>query len=167
MIPVKEQPEPGSFDKRVRKPGREFLKKIPKPKSLYPSLAYEWSNYRFVALRYNNSKGTKKILDPFTLKPDWFVLDFKDEILNVKPNAALIPEEKNAVNKTIETLRLNTDPMCKKARVYWLTAYCRKKITFEHLNDMAPFIAYELERQGLQEEIFHMFSGPGLNNPVS
>ena len=33
MIPVEPQPEPEDFEERVRKPGTEFLKKIPHPKS--------------------------------------------------------------------------------------------------------------------------------------
>ncbi len=31
MIPVQEQPEPANFSANVRKPGKAFLRRIPKP----------------------------------------------------------------------------------------------------------------------------------------
>ena len=46
------------------------------PKSHHPELAYTWSNFRYVAARFNSRKGTRSILDPFQLIHNWFILDF-------------------------------------------------------------------------------------------
>lgn len=132
-----------------------------KPKSLNPGLAYEWDNYRYASSKYNSLKGTKKILDPFTLKPDLFVLDFPS--LKVQPNKELLPRQKEAVKNTIEILKFNKDETCKEARQTWLTDYCSGNITFKHLEDRAPFIAYELKRQGLVKKIFQKIKYPGSN----
>ncbi len=119
------------------------------PKSLYPELAYEWRNYRYASSKFNSRKGTHTILDPFQLEPDWFVLDFPS--LLVKPNSALSPDQKEAVSKTITVLKLNTDDTCVEARQIWVEDFCNRDISFTHLQKKAPFIAYELQRQGLVE----------------
>jgi len=36
-------------------------------------------------------------------------------------------------------------------RSYQLINYCKKKYSFDYLKEKYPFIAYELERQGLVE----------------
>lgn len=47
------------------------------PKSKYPRLAYEWSNYRLARRKVNSHKGdTIGIVDPFKVKKSWFILDF-------------------------------------------------------------------------------------------
>jgi hypothetical protein len=132
-----------------------------KPKSLNPKLAYEWDNYRLASSKYNNWKGLKKILDPFLLKPDWFVLDFRT--LKVQPNDRLLTEQKEAVRNTIEILKLNKDETCIEARETWLMNYCGRDITFKHLETRAPFIAYELKRQDLTKSIFQKIKYPGDN----
>ena len=69
------------------------------PKVLQPDLAYEWSNFRYTASKFNARKGTHTILDPFRLEPDWFILDF-DSFL-IRPNPRLAPEHKAAVQNSI------------------------------------------------------------------
>jgi hypothetical protein len=198
MIPVPKKPEPDHFHKRVRKPGSDFLKKVPKPttkqweghaywrimlnrmrtdyneicaysalwippatgahtvdhfipKSSKPSLAYEWDNYRYASLRYNHRKGTNTIIDPFTLADGWFVMDFPT--LEIMPNPGLSPGDLSVVHDTIETLGLNRDEIYFEACQEWIMAYCTYDITFEFLKRKAPFIAFELKRQGLKKKI--------------
>ncbi|MCP4149185.1 MAG: hypothetical protein GY757_15670 [bacterium] len=127
------------------------------PKSSQPRLAYKWSNYRYASLKFNNRKGTKKILDPFDLEPDWFILNFSS--LLVRPNPGLSPETKTAVQNTIDTLKLNEDDLCVECRQDWLMDYCNGEITFKYLQKKAPFIAYELQRQRLVKSIASMLSG--------
>lgn len=117
------------------------------PKTSEPSLAYRWDNYRYTSLRFNSRKGTKKILDPFRLEPHWFVIQFPS--LRVQPGAGLSGKDEEAVRHTIEVLKLNDEETGIDARMSWVTAYCRKDITFKHLKNRAPFIAVELKRQGL------------------
>jgi 5-methylcytosine-specific restriction endonuclease McrA len=117
------------------------------PKAGHPGLAYEWSNFRYVALKFNARKGTRSILDPFRLEPNWFILDF-DSFL-VKPNPDLRSDQRTAVQRTIDILKLNDDEDCVELRQYCVEWLLNGEISFAHLQRTAPFIAYELERQGL------------------
>jgi len=128
-------------------------------KSKQPSLAYDWSNYRYTASRYNSRKLTKSILDPFHLEANWFLLDFPS--LQIKPNAELLPEQRQSVNDTIEVLKLNEE-ISLEARQIWVMDYCEEKILFEYLEEKAPFIAYELKRQDLIYLIKKMMRKPIL-----
>jgi hypothetical protein len=121
------------------------------PKSVQANLAYEWSNFRYASSKFNSRKGKHTILDPFHVEPDWFVLDFPS--LLVKPNLNLLPHQKKAVRNTISVLKLNADENCVKARQHWVMEFCAGEITFAHLKKKAPFIAHELQRQGLVEKI--------------
>jgi len=119
------------------------------PRSLRPDLAYEWDNFRYASSKLNARKGEHIILDPFQLETDWFVLDF-DSFL-VKPNSALTLSQKTEVQRTIDILKLNDDEGCVELRkncVEWLR---KGEISLTHLQRIAPFIAYELQRQGLVE----------------
>lgn len=129
------------------------------PKSQKPALAYEWDNYRYVSLKFNIKKGTKEILDPFTLKPTWFVMGFPS--MYIKPNPALSPKHKTSVNKTIEILGLDTDEEYIDACKEWIMSYCSRHITFHFLERNAPFIAYELKRQNLIEKISDIMISTG------
>lgn len=129
------------------------------PKSKQPSLAYEWSNYRYTAQRYNSRKQTKAILDPFHLEADWFFLDFPS--MQIKPNAKLLAEARQSVDDTIEVLKLNGE-ISLEARLKWVMDYCEGKILFENLEEKAPFIAYELKRQDLVKPIKEMMRKPIL-----
>jgi hypothetical protein len=117
------------------------------PKSHNPTLAYTWSNFRYIAARFNSRKGTRTILDPFQLLPDWFVLDFASFLIRAHPD--LQPEQKTAVSRTIQILRLNSDDDLVFERQSWIVSYQQGDISFAHLQRHAPFIAYELQRQGL------------------
>ncbi len=129
-----------------------------KPKSVYPQQAYEWGNYRYVSLRYNNRKGTNAIIDPFTLKPGWFVMDFPS--LKIKPNPDLPPEDAEAISHTIRILKLDKGVRYREACQDYIMSYCRGDISFKHLDNRAPFIAFELKRQGLVERIVDMMKYP-------
>lgn len=198
MIPVQPQPEPTDFAQRVREPGAEFLRQLPRPtakqwkgreywqhalpdmrtaykgicaycahwiphstgshsidhfmpKSMAPELAYEWHNFRYVSSRFNSRKGTRAILDPFELEPNWFVLAFPS--LLIKPNPTLQPDQKKAVLNTITILKLNTDETLVQERQNWLEFFGTGDISFAHLQKKVPFIAYELKRQGLLNDL--------------
>jgi hypothetical protein len=117
------------------------------PRALQPGLAYEWSNYRYVSSRFNSRKGVFAIADPFTLAQDAFVLDFYSFLIKVNPNLPL--EQKSIALETIDILKLNTDNDLVVERQTWIDDYLTGQITYQHLQKMAPFIAYELNRQGL------------------
>jgi hypothetical protein len=117
------------------------------PKSQNPTLAYEWTNYRYVSARFNARKGIKSIVDPFTLQPGCFVLDFKSFL--IFPNATLDDMSREAITQTIEILRLNSDDDLVNERVIYFNEFISGEVTFTHLKKRAPFIAFEIERQGL------------------
>ncbi len=121
------------------------------PRALQPDLAYEWSNFRYTASRFNSRKGQRIILDPFTLEPDWFIIKFPS--LMIKPNPRLFPDQQKAVWDTIKYLKLNDDEDCVQARQQWVEDFCNDEINFTHLVKKAPFIAYEIQRQGLVDSI--------------
>lgn len=120
------------------------------PRVRRPDLAYEWSNFRYTALKFNARKGTHTILDPFRLELDWFILDF-DSFL-IRPNSHLTSEQKALVQNTIDILKLNDDEDCVELRQDWVRYFRSGEITFDFLQRKAPFIAHELHRQGLVEE---------------
>jgi hypothetical protein len=129
------------------------------PKTTKPAQAYEWRNFRLASSRMNSRKQAfQDVLDPFKLKPDWFILDFPS--LSVRANPALSAAQAARVNATIKRLRLNHDGCdgAHEAREYWLLEFCKayEKTGRPALPDFyakAPFIAYELERQGLLDSI--------------
>jgi hypothetical protein len=120
------------------------------PKSAKPELAYEWHNFRLACLTLNNKKGTElDVIDPFELPVNSFILDFSSLI--IKPNPELLYPLKERVISTINRLQLNDYDKCIDGRLEWLKTYYEDNSTFDSLKRKAPFIAYELERQGLAE----------------
>ena len=128
-----------------------------RPKRLHPALAYEWANYRLVFGVLNGCKGDyEDVLDPFAVQAGWFVIEFPT--LLVKPGTALDPVTIAAVLRTCERLKLNDEDKCLKDRLHWLRAYCEGQINWAFLQRMAPFLAAELTRQGLQHTIAGMMN---------
>jgi len=119
------------------------------PKSAAPHLAYEWDNYRLCTLEMNRNKGTKEgILDPFVIQPGWFKMDFPS--LQVTAESSLPSATARAVTKTIKSFKLN-DETCVKARYAYLQDYMGNHRDFYSLSHDAPFLAFELQRQGMAD----------------
>jgi len=104
----------------------------------------------------NARKGVfEDVLDPFEVEDGWFVLELSS--LEVLPHADLPAHMRDAVQKTIERLRLN-DAECIKARAEHYDAYLEHGrdrsfgIPFRQLQRWNPFVAKELLRQGLVTE---------------
>jgi hypothetical protein len=117
-------------------------------KSSRVDLAYEWSNYRLVCSTLNGRKSDyDDVLDPFLIKDGWFVLRFPH--CKVDPGDGLTKAQRRDVEKTIERLKLN-DAKCLSERGQYLDNYNRGDTSFAFLQRMAPFIARELQRQGLR-----------------
>ncbi|MEP7137131.1 MAG: hypothetical protein ABI904_19565 [Chloroflexota bacterium] len=126
------------------------------PKAVFPHLAYEWTNFRLASSKLNSRKGsTRDVIDPFTLSNESFQLDFPS--LLMKPNPALSDDEKTTLLKTIDRLKLNFESGI-RSRLRWVRDYSANEINFDYLQKNAPFIAYELERQGLRETIKEILS---------
>ena len=122
------------------------------PKSKRPALAYVWDNYRLVCGRLNGRKGNNEdVLDPFELKNGMFALDFPS--LLIKSGSSLNADQEEKVNRTIARLKLNDDETCIASRQEYVMSYCEQAITLEYLESKAPFVARELQRQGLVGKI--------------
>ncbi len=124
------------------------------PKSIYPKFAYEWNNLRLVCGRLNGRKGAHQdVIDPFKVKPGMFTLGFPS--LLILPGINLKPSQLKVVESTIRRLGLN-DEICIDGRLHYVKPYCQGHIDFEYLSECAPFIALELQRQGLVNSITQM-----------
>lgn len=121
-----------------------------KPKDDYPEEAYVWDNYRLVCSRLNSRKGKKKILDPFTLAAGTFALQFPSLQVVPGPLCNGNPELEQQAEDTCTTLKLNEETTCIKSRHELVMAYCDSEINFPYLTSQNPFLAQEMERQGLQ-----------------
>jgi hypothetical protein len=118
------------------------------PKSARPDLAYEWTNYRLAHDKINMNKGdSTDVLDPFTIQAGWFVLDVAT--LWVRPEPALQANVKTAVQKTIDVLKLNEDQWV-QMRFAIFSSYLNRELALTYLQRTYPFIAAEIQRQGVQ-----------------
>jgi hypothetical protein len=130
-------PEQGSVDHFV-------------PKTVDPTLAYEWNNYRLASGRVNSCKGNQtNILDPFLVDSDWFEMDIPSCLLKAKSGVA--GDLRRQINATINSLRLNGDDYYVQERCNILIAYARGEISLNFLNRRYPFLAKEVVRQNLGE----------------
>ncbi len=122
------------------------------PKSEAPNLVYEWSNYRFCNPKVNENKANSNdVLDPFRIQNGWFVIDFTT--FRVNPADTLPGDLKKAIQQTIDQLRLNDDNRLAQPRANRVSEYINGEISLDYLRRKYPFIAFELERQNLQETI--------------
>lgn len=122
------------------------------PKKEYRSLAYEWSNYRFCTPRVNSHKdNSTRVMDPFFIRNGWFVLDFDTYL--IRPADGLPPILADAVQNSIDDLKLNDDDVLVQARADQVQEYIEGHFSFDFLERRYPFIAGELGRQGLSDSI--------------
>ena len=126
------------------------------PKSSYPNLAYEWSNYRLTTQKANGNKGNAVgIADPFTISSGRFVLDLPSCL--IKPGAGLSPADYSMIERTINILKLNDDDEYVQSRCDIILYYIKGDISLNYMWDKYPFIAHELTRQNLLEDVKVMF----------
>ena len=114
------------------------------PKSESWDQVYEWNNYRLCCSPINSKKGEHlDVLDPFTIQPNWFVLELVG--FQVLAKESLDTVTKARVKATIE--RLNLDAFNKRrendAEDYW-----NHDVSYKVLCRDSPFVAYELKRLG-------------------
>ena len=120
-----------------------------KDKHTYPEEAYNWDNFRYVSGRFNIRKGTKIILDPFLLPKETFFIDFRNFHIIINPDL----QDQNTIDlarDTIKFLKFNSDPLLIEERSSYFFDYKEQFISFDYLERVSPFIAYEINRQGLK-----------------
>ncbi len=115
-----------------------------RPKSKYPELAYEWSNYRLCTQRINARKREyEDVFDPFVVENGWFQLDFSSGKVFASQDVSL--QIQSQINQTIKRLNLNAPVYCEARLTYW-NEYCNDS---ELLERKAPFVYFEAKRQAL------------------
>jgi hypothetical protein len=130
-----------------------------RPKARYPRLAYEWDNLRLMCGTLNGRKSDyQNVIDPFQVVDGMFVIEFPS--LMVKPSDTISRPQARRVQATIDRLRLNDEGTCLHGRKRYVRDYCQGLVDFEYIRRDAPFIAYELERQGLVDDIKSMMVYP-------
>ena len=127
------------------------------PKSIYQEKAYEWDNYRLTTQIMNNNKGDNIILDPCEIADGDIILDFPSCL--VKPRSNMSAGEKNKTLFTIKTLKLNDEKQANR-RCEIVMEYINRDISKRYLQNKYPFIAKELERQGLSDTVATLFKKP-------
>lgn len=116
------------------------------PKSVFPTQAYEWANFRLCRSRLNMRKANHQdVLDPFTLTPGWFKLDFRT--FRLVPNPSLSTGDRTRVMTTIDRLELNTDADYVNERIGAIREYCLGSATLVQLGRRYPFLAGEMTAQ--------------------
>lgn len=104
-------------------------------------LAYEWSNYRYIAGTVNSSKKTldDQLLDPFDIQDGWFEVLLPSMQLVTTP--ALPAPLLAKAFLTMEKLHLDNGRKVRRNRKRWYDDYKAGKITFVGLQDFAPLVA--------------------------
>lgn len=108
------------------------------------SLAYEWSNYRYVDGWINSSKGNKRdLLDPFEVQDGWFEVDLPS--LQLRLTDAIPPAQRERAESTLRNLPIRDDERILRQRRAWLEMYERGTplAVIEH---KAPLIAQAIRR---------------------
>lgn len=117
------------------------------PKSKWPDLAYEWTNFRLASKWANAAKSDKSVLDPFSLRPDSFrILFVTGELI---PSPGLPEEYASECRKTIDILKLNR-PELRNRRINDFDDFIRGRISMGRLQREAPFVACEIQRLGIR-----------------
>ncbi|MGE0421075.1 MAG: hypothetical protein AB7O88_02360 [Reyranellaceae bacterium] len=119
------------------------------------TLAYEWTNFRLACWKVNSRKGKKKVLDPFTIPDNVFTIRFPS--LLVAPSDSLPREVMEQAQDTIATLKLNDEELVTTRQEY-IDLWCNKDVPFDFVRREAPFLAAEIERQGVLGTLCDQFS---------
>lgn len=117
------------------------------PKTLYPGLAYEWTNYRLASLGINRKKGKREdIMDPFLVPDHAFQLNLLSG--DIFPNPEAVQEEQLLVKQTIDGLDLNAVNI-KEMRCRHFTEYVKGDVSRNYMQTHSPYVWAEIERQNL------------------
>jgi len=109
-----------------------------KPKSKYPGLAYEWSNYRLASIGINwRKRDHEDVIDPFEVQTGWFQLNFLDGKIISNPD--LDDSTQQQINLTVKRLKLNVPQVCRE-RMEDLNRYLDWEIPDDDFRRFSPFI---------------------------
>lgn len=111
-------------------------------------LAYEWSNFRFIAPAINSKKGTKddRLLDPFEVQDGWFEVDIPSLVLRMTD--AIPPALRDKAMFTLDRkgLDLQHGRAAIRMRREWYEMHRSGELTIEGLRRNAPLVARAVEK---------------------
>ena len=115
----------------------------------HPTLAYEWSNYRFASTTLNSSKrnADATVLDPQEVKPGWFKILLPS--LQMVATDAVPKSHKDRAEFTLTRLKLRDGERIIRWRLSWYQMYNAGKLNLAGLRNVAPLIAEAVEAQAL------------------
>jgi hypothetical protein len=133
------------------------------PKSSHPNEAYEWSNYRLSQYKLNQYKGDNTdVIDPFVVQPGWFILDFPSCL--VRPGKNLPVAVHSQIESTITRLKLNDDDSLVQERCNIMVDFSQGNVALSFLERRYPFLAIEIQRQGLEDNAAMYFKKTNSEN---
>ena len=112
----------------------------------YRHLAYEWSNYRYVAPTLNSSKKIldDAVLDPFEIQYGWFEVILPSMQLI---QTALIPSRLNSkADFTLKRLQLVNGRKVRRLRERWYEDFKAKRLEMPGLEYYAPLVAEAVKK---------------------
>jgi hypothetical protein len=115
------------------------------PKSVFPKLAYEWTNFRISRRDVNENKDNDlEIVDPFFIQNDWFEIDFAT--CRIKPSGTTHSIIESRIKHTIRVLKLNDAPIIDE-RTTIIGEYVHDRLGLADLTRLYPFLGREIARQ--------------------
>lgn len=112
------------------------------------SLAYEWTNYRFVDGAVNSAKKPSwegRLLDPFEVQDDWFEILLPSLQLVIAGN--LDAATRARAEFTLEKLHLRDGEDVIRQRREWLELYEQGELQLSGLFKVAPLLARAVARR--------------------
>lgn len=111
-----------------------------------PSLAYEWTNYRYASAWINSSKqaADDEVLDPHEVEDGWFEIELPSLQLRLTDR---VPAELRAkAELTLRRLHLCDDERILRQRTEWYRMYLDGELNLDGLRKKAPLIAQAVAR---------------------
>ncbi len=120
-----------------------------KPISIYPSLAYDWNNFRLVCGLMNGRKGNfEDVLDPFEIAVTERIFDLNPLSGEIRLHIECPQRFKKLARTTIQRLKLD-DARCNQARLEHIDSILKKDWSEAESKRQSPFVFARLREQGL------------------
>lgn len=111
-----------------------------------PTLAYEWSNYRYCAGWINSSKRhlrAERLIDPFEVADGTFEILLPS--LQMQVSERVTGEAREKAQFVLDRLHLRDDERVVRQRREWYRMFQDGEVTLEGLRSKAPLIARAIE----------------------
>lgn len=123
-------------------------------------LAFEWTNFRYLAGWLNSSKQAldRQVLDPFKVKNDWFEIILPSLVMRLTP---CVPNRIRPVAEfTLTRLRLADGDRIYEQRKIYYDDFVTKNRPVGWLDDFAPLLATAVRRERV---LSHLTATPSVS----